>query len=78
MNGVFKRSYNFQANFWGAASSNLPHLITPYIDTMMRLVPLGLARATAPDWHVGGGFFGPQGQHNQGMQCGGSPTGWAG
>ena len=76
--GDFTLDYNFQANFWGAASSNHPELITPYMDTMLRLLPLGRARAAAPDWHVGRGFFGAQGQHVQGMQCGASPTGWAG
>ena len=50
----------------------------PYVDTILRLLPLGRARARAPDWHTARGFFGPAGQHNQGMQCGASPTGWAG
>ena len=50
----------------------------PYVDTILRLMPIGRARAAAPDWHVGRGFFGAQGQHVQGMQCGASPTGWAG
>jgi hypothetical protein len=30
----------------------------PYVDTMLRLLPLGRARAAAPDWHIGRGFFG--------------------
>ena len=77
-NGDFTLDYNFQANYWGAASSNMPEMITPYADTMMRLLPLGRERAAAPDWSVGQGFFGATGQHVQGMQCGHSETGWAG
>ena len=76
--GDYTLDYNFQANFWGASSSNHPELIMPYVDTIMRLLPLGRARARAPDWHTAQGFFGPAGQHNQGMQCGASKTGWAG
>lgn len=76
--GDFTLDYNFQANFWGAASSNMPGLIMPFVDTMLRLLPLGEARAAAPDWHEARGFFGAAGQHSQGMQCGISPTGWAG
>jgi hypothetical protein len=75
---VCRLDYNFQANFWGASSSNHPELIMPYVDTIMRLLPLGRARARSPDWHTAQGFFGPAGQHNQGMQCGASKTGWAG
>ena len=100
--GDFTLDYNFQANFWGAASSNHPELILPcvfiqnmpmfclwvvdekqkhhhlprqarakhnqplvcacrYVDTILRLLPLGQARAQAPDWHTGRGFFGPAG-----------------
>ena len=56
-----RQDYNFQANFWGAASSNLPELITPFADTLLRLLPLGRARAAAEDWHTARGFFGPAG-----------------
>ena len=56
----------------------MPGLIMPYVDTVLRLLPLGTSRAAAPDWHDGRGFFGASGQHSQGMQCGHSPTGWKG
>ena len=77
-NGDYTLDYNFQANYWGAASSNMPEMITPFVDTMLRLLPLGRERAAAPDWSVGQGFFGATGQHVQGMQCGHSKTNWAG
>jgi hypothetical protein len=76
--GDFTLDYNFQANFWGAMSSNRPQFSLPYFDTLMSVLPLAKARAAAPSWSIGQGFFGAAGQFSQGMQCGKSSTGWKG
>jgi len=77
-NGDYTIDYNFQANFWGAVSSNRASFVATYTDSITSLLPLGRMRAAAPSWHEGRGFFGPSGQYSQGMQCGHSPTGWSG
>ena len=86
--------YNFQANFWSAQTSNHAELILPYVDTVLRLVPLAKRRAALPDWslggrpHMHGGAVqcmgcGSQGQPSPSVEgdwddCGGCPPGFGG
>ena len=68
--GDYTLDYNFQANFWGAVSSNHGESAQPYFDSMLGLLGLGRLRASSASWYDSQGFFGAAGQYVQGMNCG--------
>lgn len=63
--------YNAEANFYGAPSSNHAESMRSYFPTVSAAIPLGRARASLPDWSLGGheagGFHGMQ---TEAMGCG--------
>ena len=85
---------DYQANFWSAQTANHAELILPYVDTVLRLVPLAKKRAALEDWslggrpHIHGGGVqcmgcGGQGQASPSIEgdwdnCGGCPPGFGG
>jgi hypothetical protein len=48
--------YNFEANYWSAATANHPELVLSYAATILdtQLVPLAKQRASLKDWSHGG------------------------
>jgi len=46
--------YNFEANYWAAATSNRAELMEPYFATVNSLMKIGEQRASLPDWSEGG------------------------
>lgn len=69
-NGDYTIDYNFQANYYGAISSNRPELVRPMLDTLSAdwfLLPSAM-RAAARAWVAGAA--GNIGQTVQDMTCG--------
>jgi len=66
--------YNFEANYWSAATSNHPELMRPYFDTVNSMMDNGRKRAALKDWSEGGypNLFGGE---VMGMSCGPTPLG---
>ncbi|GMI56611.1 hypothetical protein ScalyP_jg5565 [Parmales sp. scaly parma] len=66
--------YNFEANYWAAATSNRAELMEPYFATVNSLMKIGEQRASLPDWSEGGypDLFGGE---VAGMACGPTPKG---
>ena len=46
--------YNFEANYWSAATANHPEIIHSYAATVNSLLPLSRQRAELADWSLGG------------------------
>ena len=61
--------YNFEANFWAAATSNHPELIHSYAATVTSLLSLSRQRASLKDWSRGG-WVDMFGAEVMGMSCG--------
>ena len=59
-NGDYTLDYNFQAQHYGAFSSNHPELARSYYDVILKAVDIGKRRAAYPDWSQSG-HSGPPG-----------------